>query len=467
VLATSTVRAATCTWDPGFLGTAEVGGNWASGDNAIIGSACTQANIGKFWDDFNFDKGDWDDGMGFEAPCDVNRPLARTFSALYVLKYLADDFKTAPSHPLHRAYGYASGHIDELDARCGSGHADQGPRATTYTGAFVDDRTVLKWPFFYGENVIQRAGTIVHEAVHADGVSHDGASSCPRGKSCDSSWTYYGANTRQVIFLWDFCMQGTRATTAMKEWARSEAQDILDQGFVAPPGYYIPPCATLRAPASTTAVWVPASGMPCLAGCWSWKSGLAPTAPAPYPHPVVTGRYDGDQNKALSVCRAWDKKKYGLRAGHSQFPKSECAIAAGDTTYLPKDYQCLCTKEPFPEKHDSIIISYGPAAWVPSNKLPCAMACRTWGAPHPTPSGGGAPYSDGPFPNAVVTGKYRTSPVGMSVCRAWDKNKRGLRAGHSTEGQFEECAIAAGGTTYKTQNYECLCTKERIPPESN
>jgi hypothetical protein len=98
---------------------------------------------------------------------------------------------------------------------------------------------VLKWPFFYGEVVVERAGTIVHEARHAGGKGHNGGSSCPRGSSCDTNWGYKGANMYQVLYLWWFYVDGTRTTTGMRNYARQEGQRIIDRGFVTNPGYVI------------------------------------------------------------------------------------------------------------------------------------------------------------------------------------------------------------------------------------
>ena len=137
------------------------------------------------------------------------------------------------------AYPYAATHIDELDGRCGSGDKDSGARATTYRGLSVDDRTVLKWPFFYGENVVQRAGTILHESRHVAGKPHDGDSGCPRKASCDSSWDYKGANMYQVLYNWWFYVDGTRTTSAMKDYAKQEAQHVIDNGFNVNLGYVI------------------------------------------------------------------------------------------------------------------------------------------------------------------------------------------------------------------------------------
>jgi hypothetical protein len=42
------------------------------------------------WDAFDFDRGDWDDGLGYENVCDRNRPLCRTMSGIGYLTYSAE-----------------------------------------------------------------------------------------------------------------------------------------------------------------------------------------------------------------------------------------------------------------------------------------------------------------------------------------------------------------------------------------
>ncbi len=81
VLATPLLRAATCYWDPGHLGA-------QSGDSVIYPVwSCRQSSIDAFWSRYSMARDDWDDGFGFEAPCDQNRPLARTFNAIAALAY--------------------------------------------------------------------------------------------------------------------------------------------------------------------------------------------------------------------------------------------------------------------------------------------------------------------------------------------------------------------------------------------
>jgi len=180
---------------------------------------CDQANVNEMVADFEMDEGNWDDGFGWADACNNDLPLKRTFNALQVLRFAVTATPNC-SDTLENvgiwSYCYAKNAIDELDAECGDGSA----RAMTHHG--IDDYTELYLPFFYDESVVQRAGTIFHEARHAGGwCSHtDG---CIDGNgSCDPSWSDgcvgfgsgsgRGANAYTVLFAHWF------ATTAREDW---------------------------------------------------------------------------------------------------------------------------------------------------------------------------------------------------------------------------------------------------------
>lgn len=213
--------------------------NETSGDSFYAPFTCTQVMIDQFWNHFDFDKGDWDDGFGYHDACNEDLPLARTFNALYLLAYSAEDYAKSTSdfsgNALRWAYPYSATQTDELDARCGDGSAF----STSFTGLFVNDRVELYLGFFYNQPVSQRAGTIVHEARHQGGKSHNGGSGCPRGTSCDTSWSYAGANMYHVLYLWWFAVDGTRTTTAMRDLARTRAQVVHNTAFNVNPGFSI------------------------------------------------------------------------------------------------------------------------------------------------------------------------------------------------------------------------------------
>ena len=212
-----------------------------------VGGWCFQGWVDYFWDAYDFDKGDWDDGFGFDNACSTGQPLGRTFNAIYVLNY-ADgpagksrgDFSGSI---LHWGGNYSMREIDELDARCGDGSK----RAHTQWGTIIDNYTQLYLPFFYNENVVERAGTILHEARHADWCGHngnDGSNNCPSGSdSCDESFengcsgigspSGRGATGYQAVWLWWFTVDADSitGTATRKAFARDEANRIFDTMF--------------------------------------------------------------------------------------------------------------------------------------------------------------------------------------------------------------------------------------------
>jgi hypothetical protein len=194
---------------------------------------CQQVYINDMWSRFSFDKDDWDQGFGYEDCCNDSLPLKRTFNALQVLGYAATGTptcSTSSSNVCLWAYCWAGNSIDELNGRCG-----ESSRAYTKFGIIIDNYTDLYMPFFYDETVVQRAGTIFHEARHAQGwCSH--TSDCSDGNSsCDPNWgsgcvgfgsgSGVGANAYTVLFMNWF------ATTATSAWINSTIrQNAVDEG---------------------------------------------------------------------------------------------------------------------------------------------------------------------------------------------------------------------------------------------
>jgi hypothetical protein len=201
----------------------------ASGDNMYVPRSCYQPFIDFVWEAYDFDKGDWDDGFGWDQPCDVLRPLARTFNGLWCLEYSAPDWwNEGYDRPIINWAGrYARENIDELDGRCGT---ITGPFATTQWGLFIDNWTQLKLPFFFLSTVSMRAGTIIHEARHASWKGHD-------NDPDDSSWGYNGAWRYHVCWIAWFLNRCTNTSVAMKDAARQRANQILANNFTSDPGF--------------------------------------------------------------------------------------------------------------------------------------------------------------------------------------------------------------------------------------
>lgn len=208
---------------------------------------CQQIFTNDMWDRFHFDEGDWDDGFGWNDACNQDQPLMRTFNALQFLAFSVTNEPTCSTNDSDNvatwAYCWSGEAIDELDAECGDGTE----RAwTSWTVGF--QWTELYWPFFYDETVVQRAGTIYHEARHAHGwCDHQGG--CNRNVSCDPNWANGcvgvgsgsgpGANAYQVSWL------SWYLNTARPEWtspglaesAWGEANTVLIDGFGEDPGF--------------------------------------------------------------------------------------------------------------------------------------------------------------------------------------------------------------------------------------
>lgn len=203
------------------------------------GWRCSGDWMSFFLSHYDMNQNDWDDGFGWDQPCDLGRPLARTFNGIYTLHYShrdpprrTDDFSGSI---LRWGGNYAMDHIDELDAGCGDGSA----YARTQYGPFVDNWTDLYLGFFYEEWPVERAGTLLHESRHAAGVGHDAGENCGRKGSCDPEWNTNGANTWQVLWLWWYAVDAVNAPPASRTKALDRANLILATAFANDPGFRI------------------------------------------------------------------------------------------------------------------------------------------------------------------------------------------------------------------------------------
>jgi hypothetical protein len=219
----------------------------ASGDSFYGPLICPQPVIDYLWTAYSFrnlsaSEGGWQHGWGFEAPCDTDLPLARTFAGLYALTYSAPDWQNdGYDKPiLNFARRYVRENIDDLMARCGDGTAS----AQSFFGPFVNDRVELYTGYWYGQAVVERASTLLHEARHQGGKHHNanfppGSAYGPGRPGADSNWDYQGAWTYEANYLWWFFTTATNTTTAMKNLARQVGNFIIDNAFATRPPFHI------------------------------------------------------------------------------------------------------------------------------------------------------------------------------------------------------------------------------------
>jgi hypothetical protein len=204
---------------------------------------CTDEWIAFYWDAYDMRESDWDQGFGYYDSCDRRRPLARLFQAIQLVNYAgtddATDVNDFSGDILHWGGNYTMREIATLKGRCGT---NSETRALTQWGG-SDEFTKLFVPFHYGENVVQRAGTLVHEARHADGCGHngnDGSNEClAKSDSCDEKYkdgcddgtTRRGGVGIQVLWLWAYAARADsqHSNSTMKDFAQDEANSRLNR----------------------------------------------------------------------------------------------------------------------------------------------------------------------------------------------------------------------------------------------
>jgi hypothetical protein len=213
---------------PGFT-PAEAGDVWYE-------PQVTNQDISRYWSHFHMSKSNWDGGMGYEDPGNVNLPLAKTFNGQKALENSTPPGATPANSWLAFGYNWARSQIDELDGVCNTNYV-----AFTRWGWFVDNYTNVAQPFFFNEFVAERAGTLMHEARHAEGwgaASHSGC--CPFGTGgCDNDWAYGGGWNIEVSWLADFFFNGINTLQAQKDRARDMANTYLALAFCTDPGFRI------------------------------------------------------------------------------------------------------------------------------------------------------------------------------------------------------------------------------------
>jgi len=221
----------TCFYDPGSLK--------KSGDQFYQSKfKCSQWKVSKYWKDFGMEKSYWDDGMGYDDPCNVNKPLGRIMVSLEAIR-IGKNSAFGPKNMLNFAYQYQKGAIKHLRVECGDPDTNayhSGAGVLHYLQGYHGNGNVyFNWTGVYGgKSVVRRSGIILHESRHR--AKFHNTTKCPSGGSCDSHWSYNGANTYQILWLWWFGRHGKNTTESMKNDALRDARWRHDNRFTTNPG---------------------------------------------------------------------------------------------------------------------------------------------------------------------------------------------------------------------------------------
>ncbi|HEU4405983.1 MAG TPA: VCBS repeat-containing protein [Polyangiaceae bacterium] len=290
-----------------------------------------------FWDAYDFDEVNWNEGFGHDNTCNVNLPLARTMNAIYALTY------SSPTPDYHSSDGYqgdilewgglyAPKKIDELDGSC---EGPPGVIASTWNEPIIDNLTELYLPFFYSNNVAQRAATIIHEARHASGSDHD-AYCGGATKQCDSSWDYNGAYRYDVAWAAQFVERGVGAPAHLKARLTDDANNELAGFFAVDPGFRlmhsdVPLLADFNGDGRDELVawrpdncaWFAIDALALEARVDSVVWGLAG-----HDDRSLTGDFNDDGKDDLIIWRRWERKFYMLSVNGPQWGELKVDVDA-------------------------------------------------------------------------------------------------------------------------------------------
>ncbi len=191
------------------------------------------ASSSRYHYEVGFQYNTWDDGFGVGDSCNPEKPYARAMNAVWLLEQ--SSFNNPPGDysdgVIHWAYDYVKSVTPEIEANCSEG------AMATYTGGgwcdlwpWCDERIVLR-ANFHRVSLPVRAAGLLHEARHAGGYDHDAGDDCPRGGSCDSEYSYRGANTISVQWAAQFVRIGRHSTALMRESALTYANHVLHKRY--------------------------------------------------------------------------------------------------------------------------------------------------------------------------------------------------------------------------------------------
>lgn len=189
----------------------------------------------------------------YRRACDTTLPLARTVNAFWLLNFSAEDFDNDnwSGDVLHWARSFVRfqmGRSDGVRPVCGDGTFVALTRRSTSVFSTSWSFELAKI-FFYDTDVVGRAGTLLHEARHRSGKSHNApfpAGSVflnpnnPMARNGDSTWAFDGAWKYHAAYLSAFYTDGRRTSVALRRSALQRANIIVDNAFATHPGFTFP-----------------------------------------------------------------------------------------------------------------------------------------------------------------------------------------------------------------------------------
>ena len=200
---------------------------------------CNQSWINSQVSGFGIDGDSWK-GHGGRDGCNTSKPTGRFFTGLVALeetapmKFWPNTTKTG-GNILQWGAGWAWQVIDETKVHCGRGTVALCKNCSVWDPVeWATDFEIICYvpPYFYGQNVEERASTLMHEARHWDGKTHN------RGNR-DSSFGYNGAWAYEVSWLSWYAGVATPAPKGLRCDAQALANKYISDEFKTKPDFVI------------------------------------------------------------------------------------------------------------------------------------------------------------------------------------------------------------------------------------
>lgn len=206
--------------------------------------SCKQL-VDRHWRAFGFEKRHWDGGLGYYDKCNTQKPLNRMLRALELLRNARTSRAPAGSF-LNEAYSKSSRWIDHLRFKCAiseddraiASHANRS-KAGQFFGGSHGSGDVTFYLNAFDNNIARNAGYVVHEARHRH-KGHNAAKTCPRKGSCDSHWGYNGANTLQIMYLWQMATHSGHVSKKVRQMSLDSARYSIKNAFKVTPRIGLP-----------------------------------------------------------------------------------------------------------------------------------------------------------------------------------------------------------------------------------
>jgi hypothetical protein len=242
----------------------------------VINSQC-ETLIKENWNSFNMQKELWL-GWGFYNLCNKYTPANRTLRALELLR-ISKNPAVKKDAILNKAYEYSKFWIHRLSPICFENKPDNNSKAGFHisrealeneankeklskelgedlgedlTEKLIREMTeelinssdpgtgsVFLTQNLFNKPIISIATIILHEARHKK-KRHNGASGCPRKRSCDTNFEYYGANAIMLHYSWWYGLASKNSTQFTRQMGLDFSREIQDNFFNIRPTFHIP-----------------------------------------------------------------------------------------------------------------------------------------------------------------------------------------------------------------------------------